>query len=195
MTTAYNLALLANNLDTSGRLDATDGLTGATPITNGGTGNTTASAAFNALKQDATDTVTGVVELANSSEASAGTDTTRVITPATLRNGFNASGSAPVYACRAWVNFNGTGTIAIRASGNVSSIGDNGTGDYTVNFTTAMSDANYCIAGGGNRTGTPEQTTLSWTSSTTPTSSAVRLRNGQTQTLYDADYASVAIFR
>ena len=45
--------------------------------------------------------------------------------------------------CRAWVNFNGTGTVAIRASFNVSSITDNGTGDYTVNFTTAMPDANY----------------------------------------------------
>lgn len=47
------------------------------------------------------------------------------------------------YKCRAWVNFNGTGTVAIRASGNVSSITDNGTGDYTVNFTTAMPDTNY----------------------------------------------------
>jgi hypothetical protein len=47
------------------------------------------------------------------------------------------------YGCRAWVNFNGTGTPAIRASGNVSSITDNGTGDYTVNFTNAMPDANY----------------------------------------------------
>jgi hypothetical protein len=55
-----------------------------------------------------------------------------------------ASGSAPSYSARAWVNFNGTGTVAIRASGNVSSITDNGTGDYTVNFTTAMPDANYC---------------------------------------------------
>tara|TARA_B110000208_G_scaffold49147_1_gene64966 strand:+ start:1039 stop:1542 length:504 start_codon:yes stop_codon:yes gene_type:complete len=54
-----------------------------------------------------------------------------------------ASGSAPSYSARAWVNFNGTGTVAIRASGNVSSITDNGTGDYTVNFTTAMADANY----------------------------------------------------
>lgn len=60
---------------------------------------------------------------------------------------FNASGSAPVYACRAWVNFNGTGTAAIRASGNVSSITDHGTGDYTVNFTTAMPDANYAVVG------------------------------------------------
>jgi hypothetical protein len=45
--------------------------------------------------------------------------------------------------CRAWVNFNGTGTVAIRASFNVSSITDNGTGDYTVNFTNAMPDVNY----------------------------------------------------
>jgi hypothetical protein len=56
---------------------------------------------------------------------------------------FNASGSAPVYAARAWVNFNGTGTVAIRASGNVSSVTDNGTGQYTVNFSTAMPDTNY----------------------------------------------------
>jgi hypothetical protein len=48
------------------------------------------------------------------------------------------------YKCRAWVNFNGTGTVAIRASGNVSSITDNGTGDYTINLTNAMPDANYC---------------------------------------------------
>jgi hypothetical protein len=50
---------------------------------------------------------------------------------------------------KAWVNFNGTGTPAIRASFNVSSITDNGTGDYTVNFTTAMPDANYSLAGMG----------------------------------------------
>ena len=48
-------------------------------------------------------------------------------------------------ACKAWVNFNGTGTVAIRGSYNVSSITDNGTGDYTVNFTTAMPDANYVV--------------------------------------------------
>lgn len=52
---------------------------------------------------------------------------------------------ATAYGCRAWVNFNGTGTVAIRASGNVTSITDNGTGDYTVNFTTAMPDANFAV--------------------------------------------------
>jgi hypothetical protein len=52
---------------------------------------------------------------------------------------------ATAYGCRAWVNFNGTGTVAINASGNVTSITDNGTGDYTVNFTNAMPNANYAI--------------------------------------------------
>lgn len=55
------------------------------------------------------------------------------------------TGSAPFYSARAWVNFNGTGTVAIRASGNVSSITDNGTGDYTVNFTNAMPDEKYAV--------------------------------------------------
>jgi len=62
-----------------------------------------------------------------------------------ITSALNATGSAPIYACRAWVNFDGTGTVAIRASGNVSSITDNGTGDYTVNFTTAMPDGNYAM--------------------------------------------------
>ena len=56
-----------------------------------------------------------------------------------------ATGSAPSYSARVWVNFNGTGTIAVRNSGNVSSLTDNGTGDYTVNFTTALSASTYCI--------------------------------------------------
>jgi hypothetical protein len=60
-----------------------------------------------------------------------------------FNSGYGSVGVA--YGCRAWVNFNGTGTVAIRASGNVSSITDNGTGDYTVNFTTAMPDADYSV--------------------------------------------------
>lgn len=63
----------------------------------------------------------------------------------------NASG-VEKYLCQAWVNFNGTGTVAIRASGNVTSITDNGTGDYTVNFTTAMPDVNYIGMCNGTRT-------------------------------------------
>lgn len=62
---------------------------------------------------------------------------------ASIKTALNASGSAPIYACRAWVNFSGIDTVAIRASGNVSSITDNGVGDYTVNFMTAMPNVNY----------------------------------------------------
>jgi hypothetical protein len=62
-----------------------------------------------------------------------------------FNSGFGSVATA--YGCRAWVNFNGTGTVAIRASGNVSSISDMGTGHYRVNFTTAMPDANYCALG------------------------------------------------
>lgn len=83
--------------------------------------------------------------IATQAEAEAGTSDTKLMTPLRLRNALNATGTAPTYACRAWVNFNGTGTVAIRASGNVTSITDNGVGDYTVNFTTAMPDANYSV--------------------------------------------------
>ena len=56
------------------------------------------------------------------------------------------TGGAGLYPAKAWVNFNGSGTVAIRADGNVSSITDNGTGDYTVNLTNAMADANYAVS-------------------------------------------------
>lgn len=90
-----------------------------------------------------------VVGYIDSTQATAGTWATA---PSTIQGAggqsaipiaMNSAGSAPMYACRAWVNFNGTGTVAIRASGNVSSITDNGVGNYTMNLTTATSDANY----------------------------------------------------
>jgi len=56
-----------------------------------------------------------------------------------------ATGSPPSYSARAFINFNGEGTVAIRASGNVSSLTDNGTGDYSVNFSTNMPDVNYTV--------------------------------------------------
>ena len=56
--------------------------------------------------------------------------------------------ASTVNVAKAWVNFNGTGAVAIRASYNVSSITDNGTGDYTVNFTTALADADYAATFG-----------------------------------------------
>lgn len=91
----------------------------------------------------ASETTKGIIELATNAETITGTDTTRAITPANLMSAFNKTGTAPMYACRAWVNFNGTGTVAIRASGNISSITDYGVGDYAANFTTAMPDVYY----------------------------------------------------
>lgn len=61
------------------------------------------------------------------------------------------SGEPPVYGCRAWVNFNGSGVVAINESGNVSSVTDNGVGDYTVNFLEPMQDKYYSVVTGGYR--------------------------------------------
>lgn len=105
------------------------------------------------------------------------------------------SGSAPIYGARAWVNFNGTGTVVIRASGNVSSITDNGTGDYTVNFTTAMVDANYAINVCSKR-GTLNESLCGSQSSTAPTAGSCRIIVGQGAfTLLDGEYVNVSVFR
>jgi len=103
---------------------------------------------------------------------------------------------------KAWVNFNGTGTVAIRASFNVSSITDNGTGDYTVNFTTAMVDANYVTTGSCQReSGQPEGilTIYSVNSSgalISPTTAAARINTSvRSGGVIDSAFVCVAIFR
>jgi len=95
------------------------------------------------------------------------------------------------YKCRAWVNFNGTGTVAIRASGNVSSITDNGTGEYTVNFTTAMEDANYSPVFSG------ELMTVYGTGSVAATTTAYSMnsRVPSTAALVDRVFIHAAFFR
>lgn len=104
------------------------------------------------------------------------------------------SGSAPIYGARAWVNFNGTGTVAIRASGNVTSITDNGTGDYTVNFTTAMSDANYStnVTTSNSATSGP----IAFREWTAKSASSVQVKTASiTPALVDSDEVCVSIFR
>ncbi len=119
------------------------------------------------------------------------------------------SGTAPLYMCRAWVNFNGTtnvgGFCTIRASGNVTSVTDNGTGDYTVNFTNAMSDANYSVVGLSSGNGSAISM-FSNISGAGATSVASNTNNITIQTrrmdaisgvasLIDAPYNYIAIFR
>jgi len=112
------------------------------------------------------------------------------------------SGSAPLFAARAWVNFNGTSTVAIRASGNVSSITDNGTGDYTVNFTTALPDANYSAVGNCTTNSSFSVQFVSMFNSTVsnanvaPTTSAFRVSTRETTgSGRDEEYVIVSVFR
>jgi hypothetical protein len=115
-----------------------------------------------------------------------------------FNSGFGSVETA--YGCRAWVNFNGTGTVAIRTSGNVSSITDNGVGEYTVNMTNAMPDTNYSIiansglGSGGNFT----LVSINYTSvgvEVAPTTTAFRLATNIIGGMQDAKYVSVAVFR
>jgi hypothetical protein len=107
------------------------------------------------------------------------------------------SGTAPIYPCRAWVNFNGTGTVAIRASGNVSSITDNGgTGDYTINFTTAMPDADYSWNANNSRSSLSANFDVCVVLVSAPTTSALRIQtNTGSGSAVDSLYTTVAIFR
>jgi hypothetical protein len=146
---------------------------------------------------------TVAVDIATQAEAEAGTDNAKLMTPLrvaqAVADSLNAPGSAPTYACRAWVNFNGTGTVAIRGSGNVSSITDNGVGDYTVNFTTAMPDANYSIVGtcsglvgsiGAENSVVGIHPTLGF-----PTASAFRVRLRAINSNIDGEYVCLSVFR
>lgn len=98
-------------------------------------------------------------------------------------------------SAKAWVNFNGTGTVAIRASFNVSSITDNGTGDYTVNFTAALVDANYVM------TGTASYSNSSGTNGRTVNTATMNAANCRVTTAYaantleDEQFIQVAFFR
>jgi hypothetical protein len=105
------------------------------------------------------------------------------------------SGTAPIYMCRAWVNFNGTGTVAIRASGNVTDITDHSTGNYTVNFTTAMPDANYCVTGTASRA-TLVAPRIVAGSTTVPAAGSVRIQSADDGgTANDCEFVNIAIFR
>lgn len=162
----------------------------------------TALARTNQLPVSASQVTAGLIEIATTTEAAAGTDTTRAITPFNLSYGMykhlNATGSAPIYACRAWVNFDGTGTPAIRASGNVSSITDNGVGDYTINFTTSMPDANYSFSGFCNfSTNTFSAGILSFGNDFTMSASSLRIKTANTTTgnVQDSSYITLGVFR
>lgn len=110
---------------------------------------------------------------------------------------------ATAYGCRAWVNFNGTGVVAIRASGNITSITDNGTGNYNINFTTAMPDTNYCPIVTAWSSSSAVYLNGSQTNVFVPTTSAYRVRLNAGSALnvdtttgdVDLPYVFTAVFR
>lgn len=159
-STAAELNILDGVTATAAELNALDGITATVTELNYTDGVTSAiQTQLDAKAPLASPTLTGTPAAPT---ASAGTNTTQIATTAfvnaeisgdvgvansaLVKTALNASGSAPIYGVRAWVSFDGTGTPAIAASGNVTSITDNGTGDYTINFTTAMPDADYAVA-------------------------------------------------
>jgi hypothetical protein len=126
---------------------------------------------------------------------------TLVIT--TLSDGTNSTSATNCIqgSAKAWVNFNGTGTVAIRASYNVSSITDNGTGDYTVNFTDAFADANYSMVATGTCSGGVAVDVGIFSNSSrvpqAPTTTSARLITiySPLSQFLDTEYVCVSVFR
>ena len=156
-------------------------------------------------------TSSGIVQTADTSgtlELQSNGTTAVAVSSSNLQFNSGYGSVATAYGCRAWVNFNGTGTVAIRASGNVSSITDNGVGDYTINFTTAMPNTNYCFNlsanDDGTGTGGPAQTNGfsygAWKrgpNSCVYNTSSIRFQIGYPASadLYDQTNINVSIFR
>jgi hypothetical protein len=178
-----------------------NGTVGATTASSGAfttlsaTGVTTVQSGTAALPAITTtgDTNTGIFFPAADTIAfsEGGAEAMRLDSSANLQFNSGYGSVATAYGCRAWVNFNGTGTVAIRGSGNVSSITDNGTGAYTVNFTIAMADANYAVCGSafGN------VVHLIMSTDGTPSTTAVKVITSNTVAVGDNSIVAVAIFR
>jgi hypothetical protein len=167
-----------NGINSSGVIVAPDGSASAPAITNDGDTNT-------GIFFPAADTI---------AFAEGGAEAMRIDSSANLQFNSGYGSVATAYGCRAWVNFNGTNTVAIRASGNVSSITDNGTGAYTVNFTTALPDANYAVNATGDSTGARIASVDN--AAGVPTTSAVRVGFLTTGGgAGDPTYAMVSVFR
>jgi hypothetical protein len=185
-------------------------------------GTMTGAIVFDSAQATATTAAAGIVQLTNSTTS---TSTTTAATPNSVKSAADLASAAGTVAnaalptaggtmtgniafastqpqvCKAWVNFNGTGTVAIRASYNVSSITDNAVGYYRVNLTTAMPDINYSITGSCASNGTSVLGTIIANTNTSggtvaPTTSAFTLVVSNFSTsIFDSAYVNVAVFR
>lgn len=138
------------------------------------------------------------LQISSTAEAQAGTENGKAISPLRLREGLNASGAAPVYACRAWGEFVGTGTVSTNASGNISSITDEGTGKYFANFITDMPDEFYSVVFGvDNQSANDPLAVLGRVGKPVlKTASGFRIyTGGSSGTVLDANLVNFAVFR
>lgn len=145
VSTTQSEAFLLNRGNHTGTQDISTTTTGTLPVNRGGTGATTSVAAFDNIKQSASETYSGVVAFSSAAENSAGNVSGKAVDPLGIREALNASGSAPIFACRAWANINGTGSVSLRGSGNVSSVTWVSSGKYYLNFATALPDTGYAV--------------------------------------------------
>ena len=180
---------------TTGTLPVTRGGTGATSFTSGallkgsGTSAVAVASAADIVGQIGATAVTNATNATNATTAAACTGNSATATKLTT-----ASGSAPSYSARAWVLFSGV-TNSIRGAGNVNSITDNGTGDYTVNFATAMPDSDYCVSATASRDPTDTVAVALNPDDGSFLSSSVRLVSRANATPVERQNYSVAIFR
>jgi hypothetical protein len=179
-------------IDSSGNVGIGSGIFGKG---NGYAGNTTSSSTGTL---DLYNYATGVTELKNSGSfpivfATNNTERARIDSSGNLLFNSGYGSVATAYGCRAWVNFNGTGTVAIRDEGNVSSITDNGTGQYTLNFTTAMPDVNYCVTTSSGGGATTNPVALSYANRAVGSVQVLSFEGSNST--FDQANASVAIFR
>lgn len=137
----------------------------------------------------ASETVEGIAELATQAETDTGTDDLRIITPLKLNNSPQTAST--------WVNFNGTGTVAIRSQFNVSSITDGGVGKYTVNFTVALTDTNYAVVVGSGTNGVAVKSSYTdgnHTSSHSTSNVAIAIAGADGVSNLDDDNVAVTIY-
>lgn len=112
-----------------------------------------------------------------------------------VKTALNATGDAPIYACRAWVSFNGnTNPPTIRGSGNISSITKNGTGDYVIDFLNALQDDSYGVCGITSNEGEGQRTIQIRDGVGSPGSTRIRvytMRDGGAK--FDCSYITIVV--